>query len=426
MTVFSLSTVRTLALSTQGLTRANHKPADPIPENLASMVVQLGAVQLDTLQMVQRSHRLIPWSRFGTYTPEDFERLIYDPVQRRLFEGWMHAACILPIEEYRFQRVHQKKAIEEGSSWFGRWLHQDGNRQILEEVRNRLHQKGAQKAQDFQYNGPKRGSWWDWKPAKVALEYLHTYGEVMIADRKNFQRVYDLTERVLPDWIDKTEPSLVERNRHWVEIGARALGICKADQTGDYSHRKKNDVKPVIQDLLDEGILLPIQARLADGEVYELVIHRDNQVLLEQIADGEIKAERTTFLSPFDSLFWARRRDLEIWNFRQVLEAYKPAVQREWGYFCLPILHGERLVGRFDPKLERKTGLLRLKTIYLEPEVVVSDELVAGIAQALRDFLEFHHATDLIVEQSVPESFRHRLQVVWLDVQHNQTPSAQI
>ena len=405
MTVYPLSVVRTLALVTQGLVNANDQTNKPGLEAQSAMVEQVAAVQIDTLQMVQRSHFLVMWSRLGNYAVEDFEKLAYDPEHRRLFEGWMHAASILPLRDYRFQIPHQQQAKNEGSSWYGNWIKQPGNRELLDEVRLRLHQEGGLRSQDFEYAGPKRGAWWDWKPAKIALEHLHTYGEVMIASRVNFQRVYDLTERVLPDWVDLTVPTIEERNRYWTELGAYALGICRVDQAGDYSQRKKTSLRPVLRDLLKDEVLLPIQARLADGEIHELVVHRDNLPLLERVADGEIKAERTTFLSPFDSLFWARQRDQQFWNFRQVLEAYKPSAQREWGYFCLPILHKERLIGRFDPKLDRKHGVLHLKKLYLEPTETISPELIAGVACAFTNFLEFHNAHELLIEHSLPSEF---------------------
>jgi len=152
-----------------------------------------------------------------------------------------------------------------------------------------------------------------------------------------------------------------------------------------------------------------IQARLSDGQARDLLVHRDNLALLEQAAAGEVVARRTTFLSPFDSLFWPQRRDQRLWGFRQALEAYKPAPQRQWGYFCLPILHRDRFVGRFDPKLERSSGTLRLKALYLEPGVDLEDDLVAGVAGAMRDFLAFHGASDLVVERSAPEDFGAKL-----------------
>ena len=407
MTIYPLAAVRTLALHTQGLLH-NTTPT-PDPQSIASLLDQLGAVQIDTLQMVQRSHYLALWSRLGKYDPGDFDRMIYTNEQRRLFEGWMHAACILPLRDYRFQMPHQRKAREVGSSWFRGWIEQPGNAELLTMVRQRILQEGAVRTQDFEYSGPRRDSWWDWKPAKLALEYLFTFGELMIAGRDNFKRIYDMTERVLPAWVDRTEPSPEGRDRYWVELGVRALGACKPNQAGDYSYRGQTSNKQAVRSLLEAGVLQLIQSRLADGEVQELLVHRDNLEALQQSADGALQARRTTFLSPFDSLFWARGRDQLFWNFRQVLEAYKPRSQQIWGYFCLPILHQDRLVGRFDPKLERKNGLLRLKALYLEPEIEPADELVLAVAQAMRDFLAFHSASELTIECSEPAEFGRKL-----------------
>ena len=161
--------------------------------------------------------------------------------------------------------------------------------------------------------------------------------------------------------------------------------------------------------MLNDGMLVRVNAEMLDGSVAEQVVHRDNLPLLERAADGDITPRHTTFLSPFDSLFWAQGRDMQFWGFRQTLEAYKPAPIREWGYFCLPILHGGELVGRFDPKLERRTGTLRLKRLYLEVGVQPDDALIAGVASAMRSFMAFHAATELVIEHSKPRSLRRKL-----------------
>jgi hypothetical protein len=276
-------------------------------------------------------------------------------------------------------------------------------------VLERIRQEGALKGADFEYHGPKRGSWWDWKPAKTALEFRYAYGDLMITSRANFQRVYDLTERVLPAWVDTKEPTLDERNRHWIEQGVRASGVCQPAQAGDYCWMKRGNIKPYVEALIREGTFVQIEADLTTQKQATLIIHKDNLPLLEQCADRAILPERTTFLSPFDNLFWVRGRDEQLWGFRNVLEAYKPAPKRTWGYFCLPILHGERLVGRFDPKLERQNNTLRLKSLYLEEGVEPDEELVLSSAAAMRDFLAFHKANDLVIDRSQPAVFGDKL-----------------
>jgi uncharacterized protein YcaQ len=406
---FPLHALRTLALHTQGLTTPNGAEPTPTQEVIRDLVRQLGAVQIDTLHVVQRSHYLVLWSRLGCYNPADFDRLVYSPDQRCLFEGGLRAACILPLEEYRYQMPHQRRLREQPSNWYLKWLSQEANTDLVFQVLERVRREGALRTADFEYHGPKRGSWWDWKPAKRALEYLYAFGELMIANRVNFQRVYDLAERVRPAWVDTTEPTPEERDRHWVEQAVRTFGACEVAQAGDNAWMKRARSRPHVTALLAKGILVPIEAQLADGKTREVLVHRDNLPLLEQAATGEIGARRTTFLSPFDSLFWPQRRDVRFWGFRQALEAYKPAAQRQWGYFCLPILHRNRLVGRFDPKVERAHGTMRLKALYLEPGVALEEELVHDVAVAMRDFLAFHGARDLVVERSEPEEFGTRL-----------------
>jgi uncharacterized protein YcaQ len=407
MTVFPLSAVRALALHTQGLT----VPDNPIPSRqmIYEIVRQLGCVQIDTLQMVRRSHYLVLWSRLGAYDTLDFDKLAYHPSEKKLFEGWQHAAAFVPLVDYRFQIPHQRWLREEPNDWYQRWLTQLANTELLPVVLERIRREGAVRASDFGSDGHKPGSWWDWKPAKVALEYLYAFGDLMIADRVNFQRVYDLTELVLPDWVDTTVPTMEERDRYWIEQGAQALGICEPLQAVDYSYRKRNSIRPILKSLLTDGTLLPVQAELADGKEHELVIHRDILPLLEQAAANELPARRTTFLSPFDNLFWGRGRDEQIWGFRQRLEAYTPAPKRVWGYFCLPILHDDRLVGRFDPKLERRARTLRIKALYLEDGIQPDEQLISDVAAALRDFMVFHQASNLVIEHSQPYEFGERL-----------------
>jgi uncharacterized protein YcaQ len=409
MTTYSAKILRTVALCAQGLHTANVCGAIPDREALYRTIEQVGCVQIDTLHMVRRSQYLVLWSRLGNYDPADFDALA-SAADRRLFEGWQHAACLIPLTEYRYQMPHQRNLREHPTNWYNRWLNETVQKDFVPQVLERIRGEGGLKVSDFESDGNhKGGTWWNWRPAKVALEFLYAYGELMIAGRVKFQRVYDLTERVLPEWVDTCEPTVEERDRFWVERGAKVMGVGLPRHAGDYTWMKITHSRSIVKSLLADGILLPIEGQLADGSTAELVIHRDNLPLLEQAADGALQAERTTFLSPFDSLWWANRRDEQLWDFHQALEAYLPAPKRIYGYFCLPILHKDRLVGRFDPKLERKTGLLRLKSLLLESGVKSSEDLVQGMAKAMRDFMAFHEAKDLLVERSQPASFGKKL-----------------
>ena len=220
----------------------------------------------------------------------------------------------------------------------------------------------------------------------------------MVSGRENFQRVYDLRERVLPDWVDTSEPTEEEAVRHLLEWSMRRIGICTPGQLRDYARMKVGESRSHLRALMDEGVFVEVSCVTAAGDTERFIVHRDSLDTLERAADGGLTPNATTFLTPFDSLFWAPGRDAQLWGFEQRLEAYVPAPKRRWGYFCLPILHGDRLVGRFDPKLERATGTLRLRALHLEPGVEPDEELAADFAQAMRGFMAFHGATDLVVE----------------------------
>jgi uncharacterized protein YcaQ len=410
MTVYPLSAVRTLVLYAQGLVTANGDSTSPTISTIHNMVEGLNYVQIDTLNLIQRSHYIVLWSRLGNYQPADFDRLIYSPEERKLFEGVRSVAAIIPLKDYRYQLRQGDRGRETLLRWYTHMLDVEGGHELVPMVYARIQQEGALRAVDFEYKGPKRGSWWDWKPAKIALEYLFAKGDLMVTNRVNFQRVYDLVERVLPAWVDTRPPTLEERNRYWVEQGLIALGICLPNQVADYGfHTRGAYPKATGAEMLRQGVIVPVQAILADGETHELVVHRDQVEALQKAAEGVIKAERTTFLSFFDSLFWCRGRDLQFWGYQNLLEAYIKQANRKYGYFCQSILHHDRLVGRFDPKLERKTGVLRIKALYLEEGVEPDEELVTEVATAMRDFMAFHKAAELVIGKSQPVEFGEKL-----------------
>jgi hypothetical protein len=190
-TVYPLSAVRALALYAQGLHLPLGAEQQATPENIHQVVAQLGCVQIDTLQMVQRSQYLVLWSRLGAYDPALLDRLAYDPAERRLFEYWKHAAALIPLDEFRYHLPTMRWFREGKNAWNQEWLDLPGNRHLAEQVLSRVRLEGGLAASDFEHDGSRRGSWWSWKPAKEALEHLYNTGDLMISRRVNFQRVSD-------------------------------------------------------------------------------------------------------------------------------------------------------------------------------------------------------------------------------------------
>lgn len=371
------------------------------------MVQALGYVQVDTLHVVNRAHDVTLWARFGSYDLDDFHKLIYRDGQRLLYEGWGHAASIIPLQHYRYHRWRVDRKVSYNPS-FHEWASKTGNHELAEQTLARIRTEGGLRVGDFEDKDAKRGEWYDWRPSKNALEALFAWGDLMVADRANFQRVYAATERVLPDWVDTTPVEPDAARRFCLEQAAKGLGVFEPRNLTFYAYMRATPARSLVKSLIAEGAVVEILGESVNGNKTWWV-HRDNLPLLQQAAAGDLQAARTTFLAPFDSLFWAGDRDQKLWGFNQLLECYKPADQRVYGYFSFPILHKDRLVGRFDPRLDRQSGVLYLNALYLEPGIAPDDELVAGVANAMRDFLVWHGATDLKIEKSEPAVFAEKL-----------------
>ena len=412
---YPLAAVRALALHTQGLDEPMSRGHRPGIDDVYSAVERVGWVQIDTLQVVRRAQYLTLWSRLGTYDPGHLDNLLFDDGStspdnnRRLFEYWTHAACIIPLTQYTNLMPMMRRHKSGGAGWRRTWAQDPENVKLLESIFAEIQVNGSSRPSDFRTERKQSGTWWNWDAAKIALEHLYNVGDLAISNRVNFQRIYDVRDRVLPEWVDRTEPSETDALSHLLEISMKAFGACAPVQVGDYFHMKRTESKPIIESLISDGVFVPVRATLSDRAEHDLLVHRDNLLLLDRAADDDLKPRRTTFLNPFDSLFWAKDRDASFWNFNQVLECYKREPDRIWGYFCLPILDRDRLVGRFDPKLERRTGVLRLKNLYLEPGVRPSNRLASSVSRAMRDFMRFHEATDLVIEHSDPPEFGDRL-----------------
>ncbi len=406
-TVYPLAALRATALHTQRLTRSNEAPFASTADAIVKLVQALGYVQIDTLHVVHRAHDLTLWARLGSYDLDAFHRLLYAPNRRRLYEGWGHAASIIPLDHYRYHQWRTDPKISFNPA-FKEWAGNKGNRERAAQTLERIRADGGLRVGDFEYDGPRRGEWYDWKPTKQALEALFAWGDLMVADRVNFHRVYDLRERVLPAWVDTTPVDPDAARRFCLEQAALALGVFAPRNLTFYAYMRATPARSLVQALIEDGTLVEVRGESTNG-VQPWTIHHQTLPLLVAAADDALQAERTTFLSPFDSLFWAGDRDQKLWGFKQLLECYKPASERVYGYYSMPILHRDRLVGRFDPKLDRPSGVLRLNALYLEPGVAQTDELVAAVAAAMRDFLAWHGAQHLRIEKADPAAFGDRL-----------------
>jgi uncharacterized protein len=395
---FSVETARELLLAAQGL---GSVPERATKDDVRGIIRRMGVLQIDSISVVARSPYLVLWSRLGSYEARWLDEFLSEGA---LFEYWSHAACFIPIEDYGLYRRLMIEGGEKTRSWM------QAHHEEIEHVMERVSENGPVRAAEFARTDGKAGGWWEWKPEKRALEHLFAAGELMISRRENFHRVYDLRERVLakalPDWEDALAPNEQEVRRALALKTVRALGVALARWVPDYFRTPKKGVSGLLEELADEGSLL--RARIEDEPAY---LHPDNAGLAEEILSGGLRSSVTTLLSPFDPVVWDRARALELFGFEYKIEVYTPAARRRYGYYSLPILHSGSLVGRLDAKAHRKQGTFEVKSIHLEPDMPVNDDLVSELAYALRDCAGWHGTPEVLVRRSDPTELTEPLRL---------------
>lgn len=369
----------------------------PGKEAVLAAIRRMGALQIDAINVVARSQYLVLWSRLGQYDPRWLDDLL---AEGRIFEYWAHAACFLPTEDfplYRRRMLDTDGWRSHPVRWARAWLAEnaDAAAGMLAHIRER----GPVRTSDFARTDGKAGGWWNWKVEKAALEALHSAGELMITRREGFQRVYDLRERVLPGWDEARTPDADAARREFVLRAVRSLGIARARWVDDYYRLAKKGVAALLERLADDGALIRARVTAWPETVY---LHPDSLWSARAALAGTLQPRRTTFLSPFDPIIWDRTRARDLYDFAYQIEVYTPADRRQYGYFTLPILHRDTLVGRIDPKVERKEGRLLIRAAHLEPGVPLDEPLVAGLAGALRDLAAFLAVPAVVVERSDP------------------------
>ncbi len=404
--VISPARARTLFLTKQLLT----KTEPPSGKTGTFRVIDtLGYVQIDTINVIERSHHIVLFNRCPDYRHSFLDELLAQ--DRKIFEYWAHMASYVPMKDYRYYIRKMKRPPQEGS-WLHDWL--KSHRQIMKKVHRRIKKEGALSARDFaDVRDRKRGPWWDWKPAKMALEVLFWRGELMIKERRNFQRVYDLTERILPPGVDTTLPHGDEEKRFFLKRALHALGIATQQDMQNYI-RIREDLGPMIEEMRSSGEISAVSIRGVSKPYY--VLAGD----LEFLQGRRTRcAKNVYFLSPFDNAVIMRERTSALFDFDYALECYKPKKQRMFGYFCLPVLWKNDLVGRIDLKADRKKGTLIIRNLHIEKKNIVLERFIPPFITALTDFARFHSTTSVACEHIAPPRFkntiRKRLSTITLD-----------
>ncbi len=373
-------TVKRFAVVKQGL---HQRRASSDQAALKRIIERIGLLQLDSISVVARSHYLVMLARAGLYDPADLDALLDEGF---LFESWAHAICQIPMTHYPWLHAW----IQQRQANVTRWQLDslgDDMEEIVDQVRELVRQRGPLSSKDIESARRGPGGWWNWKPTKVALEYLFDLGELMVSHRVKFQRYYDLTERVLAGRNLTLNKTFADYQRWAVERGLRHLGIATSNHVADYYRLYKRVSADILKDMMGTGEVLPVEVEGWKDRAY---IHRDNLEIMQDVQSGLHEPKMTLFLSPFDNLFWDRDRDLMLWDFHYRIEVYTPKSKRIYGYYVMPILHGCELVGRIDPKVDRKRKRLIFNALYLEKGARQSAALSQGLIKAIEEFMAFH------------------------------------
>ena len=395
---FTLKQARRLALAAQGF-NGRQPPATIKPLQLNRLIERLGVLQIDSVNALVRSHYLPLFSRLGNYTCDVLDQAAWSQGRRRtLFEYWGHEASLLPLSMYpllrwRMQRASRGEDIYQQLARFGR-EQQDVIRRVLASVEA----QGALGAGSLSTRQERAGPWWDWSAEKHALEWLFATGEVTVAGRRGFERLYDLPERVIPLAI-LAQPRVDEAQaqRGLLLHAMTALGIGTEKDLRDYFRLNPADSRPRLAELAEAGELLTCEVQGWRQLAYCLPEPKVPR-----------KVEASALLSPFDSLIWERSRTERLFDFRYRLEIYTPQDKRIYGYYVLPFLHNERIAARVDLRAERAAGRLAVHAVH-EEQPGLDDEGMLALAANLRQMAQWLGLAQ--VQLNCPRASADRLRV---------------
>lgn len=369
----SLNEARRLALAAQGF--ANRRPRAQVQrKHLQQLIEQLGVLQIDSVNALVRSHYLPLFSRLGGYSQGLLDEAAWSGGRhRRLFEYWGHEASLLPLALYPMLRWRMRRAAA-GQGIYSQ-LARFGveQRAVIQRVLQAVREQGALGAGSLSTRSERAGPWWDWSAEKHALEWLFAAGQVTVAGRRGFERLYDLPERVLPAaCLEHPEVGEAEAQRGLLRHAASALGVATEKDLRDYFRLDPADSKARLAELLEDGAL---QAVRVQGWAHPAYLRPDTKI--------PRRVRASALLSPFDSLIWERARTERLFDFRYRLEIYTPQHKRVYGYYVLPFLFDERLAARVDLRAERAAGRLAVHAVH--EEQALGEEGLAALAERLRE-----------------------------------------
>jgi len=371
-------------LESQGLTQ--NTPFGTGKTAVLNALEHLGYIQIDTLSMVERAHHHTLWTRIPDFKADDLEDLVEE---RKVFEYWFHAASYLPMQDFRYV-LPQMMTIKRGES---RYYNADAK--VMEYVIDTIRNEGPKRARDFENESHKAGSWWNWKPAKLALERLFMQGDLMINGRSGMQKTYDLAERVLPSSIDTTEPTPLELAEYLVKTNLRAYGFTTLKQITHLrkGNELKKNVNQVLQTMQEDGVISQVKIEgLSSAFVQNNIFEKT----------FDLKDSNIRLLSPFDNSIIHRDRIKQIFDFDFRLKCYTPKEKRQYGYFCLPILFRDQFIGRVDCKAHRKEKKFELIHLHIENSAIDMELWLKPFVETIKRFAVFNGCESLVLTKVSP------------------------
>jgi uncharacterized protein YcaQ len=370
-TSMSADEARRIALAAQGF--AEPRPSARLDRrHLRRVIAQIGLLQIDSVNVLVRSHYMPLYSRLGAYEPEMLDSSWHGaPANRELFEYWGHMASLIPYEMHPLFRWRMAEAADHNKDSFGRLNRSRPG--FMQAALDEIRERGALSAREISGAGASKGGWWGWSDGKRALEGLFAAGRVAAAGRRGFERLYDLPERVIPARVlAMPTPPIEDAQRALMRIAAHALGVGTEKDLCDYFRFRIGAGRHRIRELVESGELIPVSV---EGWREPAFAAHD--------AKSPRKVNARALLTPFDSLIWERARTERIFGFRYRIEIYTPSANRKYGYYVLPFLLGDRLVARVDLKSDRATGTLLVQGAHCEPGVrpsTVAEPLMRELA----------------------------------------------